>query len=139
MVLADLLGGHRVLAIAVGFVLVRGVLAADQGTPKMIEIAEAIQEGAMAYLRRQFRTIAFILVPVAVVVFVDVHRGREAAATRAASAALRSPQSGIFRTLAFVAGCVLSGAHRLHRHEPRRTRQRPHRRRGPHRVAAGRA
>ena len=48
----------------------RGVLAADQGTPKMIEIAAAIQEGAMAYLRRQFRTIAVILVPLAIVVFV---------------------------------------------------------------------
>ena len=53
-----------------GFVLVRGVLAADKGTPKMIAIAEAIQEGAMAYLRRQFRTIAFIIVPVAALVFV---------------------------------------------------------------------
>ena len=29
-----------ILAILVGFVLVRGVLAADQGTPKMIEIAD---------------------------------------------------------------------------------------------------
>ncbi|HEX4902670.1 MAG TPA: sodium/proton-translocating pyrophosphatase, partial [Acidimicrobiales bacterium] len=45
------------LAILVGFSLMRGVLAADQGTPKMIEIATAIQEGASAYLRRQFRTI----------------------------------------------------------------------------------
>ena len=58
------------LALAVGFYLVRGVLAADQGTPTMIEIASAIQEGAMAYLRRQFKTIAVILVPLAVVVFV---------------------------------------------------------------------
>src|SRR6476660_582661 len=57
------------LAIGVGFYLMRGVLAADQGTPTMIEIATAIQEGAMAYLRRQFRTIAVILVPLAVVVF----------------------------------------------------------------------
>jgi K(+)-stimulated pyrophosphate-energized sodium pump len=46
------------LAIVVGFSLVRGVLAADQGTPTMIEIAKAIQEGALAYLKRQFRTIA---------------------------------------------------------------------------------
>ena len=58
------------LAIAVGFYLMRGVLAFDQGTPKMIEIAAAIQEGAMAYLRRQFKTIAVILIPLAIVVFV---------------------------------------------------------------------
>ena len=57
------------LAIAVGFFLVRGVLAADEGTPTMIEIALAIQEGAMAYLRRQFKTIAIILVPLADLVF----------------------------------------------------------------------
>src|SRR5215471_12955483 len=57
------------LAVAVGFVLMRGVLAEDQGTPTMIEIAKAIQEGALAYLKRQFRTIAIIMIPVAVVVF----------------------------------------------------------------------
>ena len=49
------------IALAVGFILARGVIAADQGTPKMREIAAAIQEGAMAYLRRQFRTILVIL------------------------------------------------------------------------------
>src|SRR5207237_8935920 len=58
-----------VLAIVVGFYLVRGVLAADQGTPTMREIAGAIQEGAMAYLPLQFRTIAIIVVPLAVLVF----------------------------------------------------------------------
>src|SRR3954465_5738360 len=62
--------GTALLALAVGFYLVRGVLAADQGTPKMIEIASAIQEGAMAYLRRQFKTIAIILIPLAIVVVV---------------------------------------------------------------------
>ena len=58
------------LALGVGFFLMRGVLADDEGTPKMIEIAKAIQEGAMAYLKRQFKTIAVILVPLAIVVFV---------------------------------------------------------------------
>jgi K(+)-stimulated pyrophosphate-energized sodium pump len=45
------------LAVGVGFFLMRRVLAEDQGTPKMQEIAKAIQEGAMAYLKRQFKTI----------------------------------------------------------------------------------
>ena len=57
------------LAIGVGLFLARSVLAADQGTPKMQEIARAIQEGASAYLKRQFRTIGYILIPVAAVVF----------------------------------------------------------------------
>src|SRR5215212_4218471 len=58
-----------VAALGVGFSLMKGVLAADPGTPKMIEIATAIQEGASAYLRRQFRTIGIILIPLVVVVF----------------------------------------------------------------------
>ena len=59
------------LALAVGLYLVKGVLAADAGTPKMQEIALAIQEGAWAYLKRQFRTIGFILIPLAIIVFVS--------------------------------------------------------------------
>ncbi len=93
------------LALAVGFVLMRDVLAADQGTPKMREIAAAIQEGANAYLRRQFKTIGVILVPLAVVVFLT----STAVLRPDGSTALSYAESGIFRTLAFVAGCVLSG------------------------------
>src|SRR5688572_19733690 len=57
------------IAIGVGFQLMKGVLAADQGTPKMQEIAKAIQEGALAYLRRQFKTIGIILIPLTIIVF----------------------------------------------------------------------
>jgi len=57
------------VAIAVGVMLARNVMAQDEGTPKMKEIAKAIQEGASAYLRRQFKTIAVILVPLAFIVF----------------------------------------------------------------------
>jgi K(+)-stimulated pyrophosphate-energized sodium pump len=94
-----------VLAILVGLILVRGVLAADQGTPKMQEIAKAIQEGAMAYLRRQFRTIAFILVPVAGLVFLSSTEVLKPGGVTA----LSFGASGAFRTTAFIAGAVLSG------------------------------
>jgi K(+)-stimulated pyrophosphate-energized sodium pump len=50
------------LALAVAGVLVREVLAASQGSPKMQEIAKAVQEGAAAYLGRQFRTIGVFVV-----------------------------------------------------------------------------
>src|SRR6266576_2841167 len=50
------------LALAVAGWLVRDVLAASQGTEKMQEIAQAIQEGAGAYLRRQFRTLGVFVV-----------------------------------------------------------------------------
>jgi K(+)-stimulated pyrophosphate-energized sodium pump len=93
------------LAIAVGFFLMKGVLAADQGTPKMIEIAKAIQEGALAYLKRQFRTILIILVPVAIVVFVTSTE----VVKPSGQIALSFVESGTARTLAFVFGCFLSG------------------------------
>ncbi|MDP8970698.1 MAG: sodium-translocating pyrophosphatase [Actinomycetota bacterium] len=94
-----------VLAIAVGFALMRGVLAADPGTAKMVEIARAIQEGALAYLRRQFKTIGLILVPLAVVVFLTATPVLEPDGDQALSFA----ESGVYRTLAFLAGCLLSG------------------------------
>ena len=94
-----------VLAVLVGFALMKGVLAADQGTPKMREIALAIQEGAMAYLKRQFRTIGFILVPLAALVFLT----STSVLRDDGSEALSFAQSGIFRTLAFLAGCLMSG------------------------------
>jgi K(+)-stimulated pyrophosphate-energized sodium pump len=93
------------LAIAVGFGLMRGVLAQDAGTPKMQEIAKAIQEGALAYLKRQFKTIILILIPLAVVVFLTSTAVKKVTGETALSYA----QSGGFRTGAFVLGCFLSG------------------------------
>ncbi|CRK61084.1 Pyrophosphate-energized proton pump [Alloactinosynnema sp. L-07] len=44
-------------ALAVGYVLLKEVLAAGQGTAKMQDIAKAVQEGAAAYLKRQRNTL----------------------------------------------------------------------------------
>jgi K(+)-stimulated pyrophosphate-energized sodium pump len=98
-------GVSAVLALMVGFILMKDVLAQDQGTPKMIEIALAIQEGALAYLKRQFKTIIVILIPLAVVVFLTSTKVTKPDGTVALSFAM----SGISRTLAFIAGGFLSG------------------------------
>jgi len=107
-VVLALSGVSALLAIAVGFILVRGTLAADQGTPKMIEIALAIQEGALAYLKRQFRTIGIILVPLTIVVFLTSTEVLKPESI-GGGVALSFVESGLFRTLAFVAGCFMSG------------------------------
>ena len=93
------------LALAVGFFLVKSVMAADEGTPKMKEIAAAIQEGALAYLKRQFKTIAVILVPLAAIVFLTSTAIKKPDGTEA----LDFAQAGLWRTIAFILGCVASG------------------------------
>ena len=56
-------------ALGVAALLVRQVLAASEGTPRMQEIAAAVQEGASAYLSRQFKTLGVFAVVVFFVLF----------------------------------------------------------------------
>ena len=66
------------LALGVAGVLVREVLSAGQGTQKMQEIAKAMQEGAAAYLRRQFRTLGvFVVIIFFVLLLLPVPAGGE--------------------------------------------------------------
>ena len=57
------------VALLFAYYLVREVLAAPEGTEKMREIARAIQEGARAYLNRQFRTLGVFLALLTVAIF----------------------------------------------------------------------
>ena len=91
-------------AMAVGFLaliaaglLVRSVLAADTGTAEMRLISDAIREGAEAFLRRQYRTIALIAVVLAVIVF-----GGYELSPRTAPYALKT-------VIAFLVGAICSG------------------------------
>ena len=81
--------GCGVIAVLYGVVTASRVMAADAGTPRMQEIAQAIQEGAGAYLRRQYTTIAIVGVVVLVIL-----------------AALL----GKYSAVGFLIGAVLSGA-----------------------------
>jgi len=108
--------GVALLALILGYILMRGVLAQDAGTQEMQDIAGAIQEGASAYLKRQFRTIGMIVVPLAIIVFVTSTAIRKevdnplTGLSELGGTALNFAQSGGFRTVAFLVGCVFSGS-----------------------------
>jgi K(+)-stimulated pyrophosphate-energized sodium pump len=81
--------GFGILSIVYGFITSRQVLGAPSGDAKMRDIAAAIQEGAQAYLKRQYSTIAVVGVIVAAIVWGTL---------------------GTISACGFVLGAVLSGA-----------------------------
>ncbi len=93
------------VGIAAGLLLARNVLAADQGTPKMKEIAKAVQEGAEAFLGRQFKTIGIIVIPLAILIFFTATQVIRPDGTQA----LSFTQDGIYRVICFLFGATFSG------------------------------
>jgi K(+)-stimulated pyrophosphate-energized sodium pump len=78
-----------VAAVLYGLVTSQQVLRASPGNQRMIEVAGAIQEGARAYLRRQYTAITIVGVVVAILIYVFL---------------------GPLSTIAFLIGATLSGA-----------------------------
>lgn len=81
--------GGAVAAIIYGVILIEKVLRLPSGNEKMQEIAKAIQQGAKAYLNRQYKTVAMV----AVVLFIIIGL---------------IPSLGWLTAIAFIIGAILS-------------------------------
>ncbi len=89
VIIAGLVGGA--LAVLYGIGLTFWVLAQPPGNQRMRDIAAAIQEGAMAFLQRQYRTIGIVAIILILLIWFAPTLGSEAA-------------------IGFLIGAVLSGA-----------------------------
>jgi len=80
--------GAGILAILYGIYLINWILKQSKGNSKMIEISEAIQQGAKAYLNRQYKTVALVGLVVFVILWLAI---------------------GSTTAIGFLVGAVLSG------------------------------
>ena len=81
-------------ALGAAFAFSRGVMANSEGEGEMVEIAQAVRDGAMAYLTRQYKVVALVFVALVAVLFVLSTQG-----TQAWQTAIGVPVAGLFSGL----------------------------------------
>ncbi|HEY6191771.1 MAG TPA: sodium-translocating pyrophosphatase [Bacteroidota bacterium] len=102
----SLIFGISIIGLLFALYLIRDVLRRDTGTERMREISNAIKQGAEAFLRRQNRTIAFLAVALACLIyilyaFVRAHNEHDPASTG---------DLALWTTLSFIFGATCSVA-----------------------------
>jgi len=84
------------LALVFAGFLARNIMKKDTGTPDMREVSDAIKEGANAFMKRQYSTIAVLSVVVAVLIYATYYL-------------LGKPELGTAMSVAFIIGAFCSG------------------------------
>ena len=102
----NLILGISVFGLLFAVYLIRDVMRRDTGTPKMREISDAIKAGAEAFLRRQYRTIIYLAVALAALIYILYAFVRTSNAHDPATAA----QLALWTTLSFALGALCSVA-----------------------------
>ena len=81
-------------ALGAAFAFSRGVMANSEGEGEMVEIAQAVRDGAMAYLTRQYKVVAIVFVALVAILFVLSTQG-----TQAWQTVIGVPVAGLFSGL----------------------------------------
>ncbi len=100
-----------VIAVLFALWLARDVLAYDTGTEAMQDIADRIFEGAMAFLKRQYTTIAALSIVVAVIIGVIVGTTANSVSDplKASTKVVGPGEQGVLAGIAFLVGAACSG------------------------------
>ena len=73
MGILNLIIASGLLSILYGYIVGRQILLSSPGNKKMQEIANAIQEGARAYLNRQYKTISLVGFVILIIIYKQHH------------------------------------------------------------------
>jgi K(+)-stimulated pyrophosphate-energized sodium pump len=104
--------GIALLGLAYALFLRRQIMAEDKGSPKMIEVWEAIKQGADAYLGRQLKTILPLIVVLTIALFFSVYIVPPSAEALERFPSLTPDRVkliiGVGRAVAFILGALFS-------------------------------